>query len=471
MKSKPNVIFIMTDQQRRDCLGVNGNAILKTPNLDSIADDGVNFTGSFTSAIACVPSRACIMSGQYPHVNGVQTTAGGNWLRPETPTLPGAFSAQGYRSVGVGKMHFSPWTNLSGFDERVIIESKYMEEDDEYRLYLKEKGIFHKRIGHHSPDFGKEYKCIPTTELSPDDHIDGYIGRKGVSKLNELLDAGKPFFINVSFCGPHDPFDPPAEYAKLYPPEKMQTGKFREGELDVLPPEMLRRITSMGKEKLDLTKIPEAKKREIISFYYANITFIDEWVGKIVDLLKARGEYENTVIAFTSDHGEYLTDHNILFKSYFPCDSDCAVPLFIKPHSSCGKWMNRCDRLVDNASIMPTLLDIAGLEIPASCQGKSLKSLIIGSDDSPGYDDFVVTYAEGCPAWRVRTRTHAFVYRHEENSCQLYDLRNDPHELHNLIQLEPEKSASAAAEMRSLLLEWFSKNGSPKYYYASSPIK
>ncbi|OGV50097.1 MAG: hypothetical protein A2X49_08795 [Lentisphaerae bacterium GWF2_52_8] len=461
---KPNVLFLMTDQQRWDCLGCNGNEILKTPNLDSIANDGVNFTKSFTAAIACVPSRACIMSGQYSHVNGVQTTSGGNWLKPETPTLPGVFSLNGYHSAGVGKMHFSPWTNLSGFDERVIIESKYMEEDDEYRLYLKEKGAFHKRIGHHTQNFGKEYKSIPSTELHPDDHIDGYIGKKGVEKLAELLGKEKPFFLMLSFCGPHDPFDPPAEFAKLYSPGKMQMGPFRDGELDILPPECLRMITCMGKEKLDLTKIPDAKKREIIAHYYANITLIDEWVGKVINLLKESGEYDNTVIVFSSDHGEYLTDHNILFKGSFPCDSDCAVPFFVKPHNAAGKCPARCDRLVDNTSIMPTLLDLAGLKVPESCQGKSLKSAILGKEPEQEEEDFIVTYSEAGPAWRLRTRTHAFVYRHEKSRSQLYRLDKDPHELQNLIQFEPEKSAPLAARMREMLLEWFAKNGTPKYY-------
>ena len=109
--SSPNVLFIMTDQQRWDSVGANGNALIRTPHLDGIARDGVTFSNSFTNAIACVPSRACIMSGQYAHAHGVINTSGqqGVWLRPGTPTMPGCFAASGYAAVGVGKMHFKPW--------------------------------------------------------------------------------------------------------------------------------------------------------------------------------------------------------------------------------------------------------------------------------------------------------------------------------------------------------------------------
>lgn len=456
MKEKrKNVLFIMTDQQRWDCLGANGNEIIKTPNLDQLAADGVNFENSFTNAIACVPSRACLMSGQFVHKNGVLSTGGDKWLSADTPTLPGTFAENGYEAVGVGKMHFKPWHNLGGFDWRVFTESKYSPGPDEYRLVLKQLGLLDKRIGHHTPGFGKEYKSMPSLELPADLHIDAFIGGRGVETLEELLDKDDgPFFLMVSFCGPHDPYDPPAPYCDMYRKEEMPTGKARESELNILPDHVLKGITDMGIEHLDLTAVPEAKKQEITAHYYGNITLIDDWIGRLVETLKTHGKYEDTIIVFTSDHGEYLGDHNIYYKGYFPCDSDCKIPLIVKPAG--GTVDNvRCSALTGNTDVMPTLLDLADLPIPKTCQGKSLVPLICGEKET--LHDRIVTYSEAGPAYRVRTEDTAYVYRENPENDQLYDLKTDPAELENLLQTGSSSSNERNTLHRSLT-QWFIEN-------------
>lgn len=431
---KPNVLFIMTDQQRWDCVGANRNPIIRTPNLDALAADGVNFSNSFTNAIACVPSRAGLMSGQYVHTHGVRDTGGTRWLHPETPTLPGCFSAQGYHTVGVGKMHFKPWYVLGGFDRRVICDGQYdpSQGEDEYRVVLREKGLLDKGIGHHTPHFGKEYKSIPTTELPPEYYMDNYIGRRGVQTLNKIAISHQPFFLAVSFVGPHDPYDPPPPYCQMYDHAQMPTGYAREGELDILPEHVLKGVTDMGKEHLNLTAVPEAKKREITAHYYGNITLIDDWVGKLMDTLKQRGLYDDTIIVFTSDHGEYLGDHNLYYKGYFPCDSDCKVPLILKAP---GLPTGLCDALTGNVDVMPTLLDCAGLATPDTVQGRSLLPVI--RNEAAG-DEAIATYSERGPARRLRTREWAWVSRDGEGHEQLYYLPDDPHELNNLADAKPQ---------------------------------
>lgn len=430
--SQPNILFILTDQQRWDCVGANGNDVIRTPNLDALAHDGTNFSNSFVNAMACVPSRACIMSGQHVPVHGVRKTGAGGekdqWLRPETPTLPGTFSANGYHSIGVGKMHFSPWYTLSGFDRRVIVESKYnVVKPDEYRVVLRELGLADKTIGHHTPGFGAEYKSMPTTELPAEYHIDNYIGRRGVETLREVTAMNKPFLLAVSFCGPHDPYDPPPPYDTMYRHEDMPLGHWREGELDCLSNDELHRVKDMGMEHLDLTAVPEAKKREIAAHYYGNVSLIDHWVGQLVDELKSHGLYEETIIVFTSDHGEYLGDHNVYFKGYFPCDSDTRVPLILKaPAIDPG---TTCEALTGNVNLMPTLLELADLPVPRSVQGRSLLPALRGDDFG---DEAVLTFSERGPAWRLRTREWAYVFREGEGIDQLYNLDDDPHELRNL---------------------------------------
>lgn len=447
MQKKPNLLFIITDQQRWDCVGANGNDIIKTPNLDALAQDGVNFSNSFVNAMACVPSRACIMSGQHVHTHNVTSTEGSKWLNLDTPTLPGCFAAAGYETIGVGKMHFKPWFALSGFDRRVICDGQYDSSDgqDEYRVVLRELGLTGKEIGHHTPGFGKEYKSIPSTELPAEYYMDAYIGKRGVETLQGLVQKDNPFFLAVSFVGPHDPYDPPPPYSKMYNHADMPLGYSREGELDCLPEHVRKSVTDMGREHLDLTAVPEAKKRKIAAHYYGNITLIDEWVGKVIDILKKSGLYEDTIILFTSDHGDYLGDHNLYYKGSFPCDSDCKVPLILKaPKITPG---TTCDALTGNVDVMPTLLDAADISIPDTVEGESLLPILEGTMNG---DTAIITYSERGPAWRLRTNDWSYVLREGEGHDQLYYLPDDPHELNSL--LNNPKYKEKRNEMREILI-------------------
>ena len=162
--SQPNIIFIMTDQQRWDALGVNGNALIHTPNLDRLGKAGASIQHSYTAAIACCPSRAGIWTGTYAHTHGVTKT--GIKENPDIPTLAGELSKAGYMTSGVGKMHFNPWDRLYGFDKRIIIDSKYCKQSDAYNLHLKEMDKEDGRIGHHTPEFCKNFKSMPTVDLA-----------------------------------------------------------------------------------------------------------------------------------------------------------------------------------------------------------------------------------------------------------------------------------------------------------------
>jgi arylsulfatase A-like enzyme len=344
-------------------------------------------------------------------------------------------------------MHFKPWHARGGFDRRVIAESKYDGSggQDDYRRMLIEKGLLGKQVGHHTPGFGAAFKAMVSSELPPEDHIDAFIGRRGAETLQVLAESGRPFFLAVSFCGPHDPYDPPPAYASLYRHEDLPLGHAREGELDVLPESVYRGVVDMGKEHLDLTAVPSEQRRRIAACYYGNISLIDAWVGRLIGALKEARLYEDTIILFTSDHGEYLGDHNLCYKGFFPCDSDCGVPLILKaPGVEAG---TTCDALTGNVAVMPTLLDAAGLSIPSSVQGRSLLPVLHGT--RPG-DDAVVTYSEAGPAWRLRTRDWAYVFRGDAVHDQLYRLADDPHELTNLAQ-DP-AAAGELDRMKRMLL-------------------
>ena len=454
---QPNVLFIMTDQQRWDCVGANGNPLIRTPALDSLAYDGASFSNSFASAMACVPSRACIMSGQYVHTHGVGYTSRQRWLPPETPTLPGCFSEHGYYAMGVGKMHFTPWYTLSGFDRRVFIESKYdgTNGGDEYRRTLAELGLSGKNIGHHTPGFGKAFKTMPTTELPP-------------TCISTGIPAGAEWRRWNICCAMSNRSSSPSPFAartnrmihrrltiRCTIRRRCRIGRFRDGELAFLPPEIRHDITDMGIEHLNLTTVSEEKKRQATAYYYGNISLIDHWIGQLLETLQAHDQYDDTIILFTSDHGEYLGDHGLYYKGYFPCDADSKVPLLLKAPGIAGGAQP--DAFACNSDIMPTLLSAAGLPVPNSCQGISLLPAARGEAEHTR--DGVVTYSECGPCYRLRTREWAYVCRREPGCDQLYHLPDDPHELTNLAAKVD--FAPVVSELRKQLVSWFIEHPSP----------
>lgn len=443
MNERPNILLITTDQQRWDCVGANGNPIIQTPAMDRLAAEGIRFTHSYTSAAACVPSRATWITGQYPHIHGAIDTSGTYFLAPGTETLMSRLSAAGYHTAGVGKMHFFPWNARWGFDFRVTAEGY---EDDDYARMMKEKGLWGQQIGHHTPGFGDACKAMPSP-LHEDDHIDGYTGVRGVQMLSERMQ--QPFFLWVSFNGPHEPWDPPAPYDTMYDPANMPPRRAAENELDTVPPSARAQAADMGIEHIDLTAISDEYLGPIKAYYYGKLSLIDKWVGKLLEGLDEKGIADNTLVVFTSDHGELLGDHHLFYKGYLPCEADMRVPLLIR-------WPRQleasvCEALTGSVNLMPTLLDAAGLPLPHTCQGESLLPLLAG--ERPDWPDFVVTYSER-GRYRIRDRHYAYTRYPNQPLDTLYDLERDPHELDN--RCYGERGADGAlSTMRAKLLDWF----------------
>lgn len=208
---KTNLLFITTDQQRQDSLPCYGLDVMKTKNLDWLSENGTVFTQCYVTAPICVASRSSLMSGQYPSVNG--TIANDTWLDESTPVWPELISREGYKTAGIGKMHFSPWDNLCGFNERIICEDKrhYYIQDDHVK-FLEKHGLTRP-----SPiEYPEYYETLgaPYYIHEKKFHPDEFVANKAVEWFE--TNGDEPFAAWVSFPSPHDPYDPPKEMKALY---------------------------------------------------------------------------------------------------------------------------------------------------------------------------------------------------------------------------------------------------------------
>lgn len=446
---RPNILMFFTDHQRHDAMGCAGNPIIKTPAMDSLAAEGARFNHHYVCGVACMPSRASLWTGQYVHQHGIARTDWKTWLRPEVPTIPSLLTDAGYRTVAVGKMHFAPIQMLGGFQERVIIEAKYSDGTDDYRQALRERGLFGQHIGHHTPGFGKAYKAMKSP-LPEESYIDGYIGRRGLEAIENIPE---PFFLVVSFCGPHDPYDPPEPYAGMYDQAAIPPPNAREGEIESFPKVIRDEALDCGCEHLNFTRMTRSDVARVQAYYYGMVTHIDACVGRILGALDQRRLSDRTLVMHSCDHGDYIGNHGLIFKHGPGCDDETRVPLLMRwPGTIQAGQVN--EALTQNIDVMPTLLEAAGVAPPDACAGQCLLPLLKGQADPRTFRESVVTHLEGRGiCYRDRHMKYTRFPRDEFDV--LYDLDADPRELRNLCYFKDPGWEGRVSEMRARLLDWY----------------
>lgn len=424
---QPNVLIVMTDEHRCDCLGCYGNEQIKTPNIDRLAKDAVRYDNSFCSYAVCTPSRYSFISGL-----SVQQHRGYSnhcTLPPGTETFPGILKRAGYQTAVVGKMHFTPTYFDVGFEKMYLAEQNGPGRwDDDYHRYLKDNGLVNRND---LIDQEREYRKLADKEywdsygatisnLDDKHHSTTWIGDKAVDEL-ENWDQDKPNLLMASFIKPHHPFDPPEKWAKMYDPDQME---ILPGWTDECPDHDLKKAYFLNS---GLTK--KALKK-ITAYYYATITHIDFHVGRMIDVLKKRGMYDNSIIIFTSDHGEHLGFHHMLLKGGHLYDSIAKVPLVIK-YPGCKRSGTSTGKLVSNVDIAPTLLGLARQKTPKAMRGLNLLK----------NNEREIVFVEGGALNSVmaRTKTLKLILQRKKSAGGsidhwglLYDLKKDPRELNNL---------------------------------------
>ncbi len=461
-KMMPHIVLITGDQMRADAMGHMGRPAL-TPNLDRLAARGAVFDNAFCVNPVCTPSRAALFTGRYPHCTGAWNI--GVSMNEDEITLCDHLKPHGYRCVANGKMHFrperAPWGSDAysedpavafrgrvrdgtyyGFDETHITEDSRV---GEYLDWLRETAP---KWAEHRPC--KDEDTFEGSAMPPELHQTQWIGDRSVETIiNHDLD--RPLFMWTSFVDPHHPFDAPKKYMDLYRDVDVADPVQREGEHDPRP-EHLRCQGERGYWPGGAEEHGESadKIRAIIRNYYAMVTFIDEQVGRLRQALATRGMLENTILVFTADHGELLGDHRLLMKGPWLYDGLSKVPMMLAgPGIPEGL---RTQALMENVDVLPTLLDLVGIDIPYGVQGCTYMPLFRGAKES--IRDSVITsydvHDRGIRLKSFRTARYKLNVFANESYGELYDLKNDPDETANLF-FNPSLSTVKAELMQKMV--------------------
>ena len=441
-----NLLFITTDQQRFDSLPCYGLDFIRTPNLDRLAREGMVFERAYTPAPLCVPMRAALMTGQWPATLGV---LGNNHWFPSgpggAPVWPEASTAAGYRTAAIGKMHFHPWDARLGFVERISAEDKrqYFWPDD-YQKFLHANGM----EKHHPTALPGYFEHLQASVFPHPKrfHVDGYVGDQAADWVRRHGGAGRqPFAAWVSFPGPHDPYDPPEELAAMYydAPIPEPIPEPAAGAVPAAQRQGRRFARESLLYQLDFSDVTVEHYRRWRAHYYANITLIDEGIGKILAALEETGTLDDTLIVFTSDHGDALGDHGLIYKSFF-YEPIAHIPLLARgPGVAAGA---RCRSLISTLDLVPLFYATCGAPVPPTVQGVDPTPLLANPEGT--LREYVCSELLG----RVMVRDDRLKYVHyQDGSAELYDLQEDPTEENNLAA-DPGR-APQVARMRGLLVE------------------
>lgn len=441
-KRPTNVLVIHTDQHRLDCLGAYGHPDIETPHIDRLAADGVRYENSFCPFPVCTPSRYSLLSGLYVHEHRGWNNR--STLAPEIDTFPRVLRAAGYKTKAVGKMHFLPTYLDVGFDELQLAEQDGPGRwDDDYHRYLMERGLVDRndledQRSEYRKRASKQYwdTCgAMVSNLPEEHHATTWIGNRAVETLDGWQ-ADRGQLLMVGFIKPHHPFDPPAPWHEMYDPAK----------LTVLPgwtEECLKRDINLQRGYFPNDQLTEKKLRLAMAYYYATISQIDFHVGRMIASLQKKGLYDNTLIVFTSDHGEFLGFHHLLLKGNYMYDPLVKVPLIVK-HPGNSRAGEASRDLVTNVDVAPTICRAAGCQLGARMHGRDLAA----NKPAPK-----LAFSEtGRAQAMVRSHTRKLIATDGRHPDLFFDLEKDPLEMKN-VHDEPAYQ-SEVKEFRQALAEW-----------------
>jgi arylsulfatase A-like enzyme len=447
---RPNILFITTDQQRTDTIGIYGSRQVRTPNIDALAARGVVFGRAYTQNTICIPARTCWMTGRYIHQHGIdymEENIDDTPLLPDHERTVGEYlQSAGYHTGAFGKLHVWPergyhekktcggkgarWTRSAGME----IGLGPLGRDYAAWLEAKSPGAYERMYEQRRLPEYEKYRSAIDNVLTLEEYVDTWCAENTIDFIRR--GHGKPWFAWCGFCSPHDPMDPPEPYCRMYKPDDVELPPNYGINLDGSP-----RPTTPEQDRV---------ARRHIAHYWGLVTLIDDQVGRIVKALDETGQAANTLILFVSDHGEMLWERGRLAKSWF-YEPIVRVPLMVVPPGGMKRGA-RVEGLVETFDVAPTMLDYACAGIPRSMSATSLRPLI--EQGGPGKPVAFSQFVASDRAFRtVCTVTERFKYvwssgvRPEE----FFDMQSDPLERRNLIA-DP-ASRDEIDRLRKLMIE------------------
>jgi len=442
---RPNVLLLYTDQQRWDALGAAGNEFIQTPHLDGLARQGALFEHAYVNAPVCMPSRQSMLSGLYPETVG--TTCNGIEMPPDVPCLHNLLQPYGYHTANNGKLHFKNHSNRDhrrphptyGFDQLIISDEPGCY-DDAYIKWVSER----------APDQVEACRCSTPPAWQgqpvvkePRRAIEPYVFR-GPEELSHTAFVAEQtidylrrhrddrFFAIAGFYAPHAPLNPPARFVEWY----------RQAEMPL--PAMNPDENHYG--------LDDDAWRQVVAYYYALVSHVDDQVGRILRALDELGLRERTLVIFTSDHGEHLGDHGQEGKGPPGYDSCARVPLLLSWPGVIAP--QRRGEIVEAVDLAPTVLDYCGVQVPPTLQGRSYRPLLEGRPYQERSSAYIAYHMPFGASWRaVRGRDWFYAVAGGGQEL-LFDLRRDPRQLHN-VAADLAHSDALAAMRRELISRWF----------------
>jgi arylsulfatase A-like enzyme len=421
MSDQPNVLLISADHWSGRLGGWAGNSSVLTPTLDHLARGGVSFRNAYSACPVCVPARRTLMTGMSARAHGVRSNS--TDPMPDASTMAQCFQKAGYQTFAVGKLHVTPQRNRIGFDDVLACEEGRhpLQAPDDWEMFLEDRGYGHQQYS----GAGTQNDYLVTPWHLPDDCHPTHWSAREMARTITRRDPNRPAFWYLSFIAPHPPLWPLASYLQQYshlPVSEPPCGDWMEKLASQLPPVLRSKMEGLATSGASAEYVESVQRA-----FYAMMTQIDHQIRMVLGTLSKEGLAQNTIVAFTSDHGDMLGQHGLWGKCLFYEDS-CRIPLVVTPPRDLdvGPRGRVEDRLVELADVMPSLLTLCGLPVPETVEGTDVFS-------GPARTQIFGEYGDGLQATRmVRQGRYKLIYYPTGNHFHLFDLEADPEELEDL---------------------------------------
>ncbi len=455
--TRPNILLITCDQLRSDFVGCCGSDFISTPNIDRLAEEGCVFENAYSPNPVCIPARHNLITGLTAKHHGFDDNYFAASAKPcpwNLPTFAQILNDDGYETIAIGKMHFQPERRAVGFDYFYNMdELPHTREEDDYAMYLKEIGYGHLQSVH------GVRTCLymqPQRSLIPEEHHgSAWVANRAIQYLEES-EGRRPFLMWAGFIHPHPPFDIPEDWADLY------NGKIPKPVSSVTP------LSTLAEENKQLgCAFNDEVKQRMRELYASALTFADHQIGRIIDKLRELDLLDNTLVVFTSDHGEMLGDLDT-FQKFLPYDASAKIPMVVR-YPKRLKAGERRSYFVDLNDMLPTFLDVSGTTYPADYELPGESIFVEHGHKNRKYQ--YIEHQRDNKRWCcLRDERYKYVYYYGDAE-QMFDMQEDPKETINVLygideSAEDERTKEilvARDRLKEALLSYERRYGLPGY--------